>query len=76
MSFFKKNDDSSINVKVTLEDVRRLNERLMGNEPPIKLTAEQAALFERVKQVCLPVTDGPELQRIVRKAREVSSFSL
>lgn len=54
---------------ITVEDVQRANDRLMGKACKIVLSAEDAALFERIRRTLPIIKDGPELRQSWKRAQ-------
>lgn len=54
---------------ITVEDVRRANDRLMHGTK-VTLSPEDAALFERVRRTLPLIKDSPEFRRRWKEAQE------
>ena len=48
---------------ITVEDVQRANDRLMGKACKVVLSAEDTALFERIRRTLPIIKDSPELRQ-------------
>jgi len=53
---------------ITVEDVRRTNDRLMGKASRVVLSAEDSALFESIRRTLPAMKDSPELRQMWKKA--------
>lgn len=54
---------------VTEDVMRRVNDRLMGNLPAVKLSTDDEKLLSRIKSSTSYMEDNSRLREIFRKAR-------
>lgn len=54
---------------ITVEDVQRANDRLMGKACRVVLSTEDAVLFERIRRTLPVIKDSPELRQSWKKAQ-------
>ncbi|MBQ3059671.1 MAG: hypothetical protein IJD16_05075 [Desulfovibrio sp.] len=57
-----------IQFSLTVEDIRRANDQVMGKIPSRHLSDDDRALLARIKQLCGPLQDGPRLRALYREA--------